>query len=140
MVSIKKILSAASVGIVSIVLMGCVNDPYSGGGYDGYYGGSTVIYSSGPRYDSRRYRDDRYYRDYYRRGDRYDRPSRRPDYQYARPDNRPNTRPDYRPTNPPGVRPDSRPDRPQIVRPTNNSRGAKLIESDDFIPLKRGPR
>lgn len=140
MIAMRKIFSAASIGLLSMMLMGCVGDPYGGGGYDGYYSGSTVVYSSGPRYDSRRYRNDRYYRDYYRRGDRYDRPSRRPDYQYSRPDNRPGTLPNTRPDNRPGARPDSRPDRPQIVRPTNNSRGANLIESDDFIPVKRGPR
>lgn len=126
MIAMRKIFSAASVGLLSIMLMGCVGDPYYGGsggyygGGGGYYSGSGVIYSSGPRYDSRRYRNDRYYRDNYRRGERHGRPSRRPDYHNSRPGNRPN--------------------RPAHVRPTNNSRGAKLIQSDSFIPVKRGPR
>ncbi|MBC8719036.1 hypothetical protein [Ochrobactrum sp. Marseille-Q0166] len=100
MFTIKKFLSAASIGLLSITLMGCVGDPYSGGGYDGYYGGSTVVYSSGPRYDPRQYRRDRYYRDnyyrdnYHRRGEHNQGPSRRPDYQRPRPDNRLGTRPD----------------------------------------------
>lgn len=135
MITIRKIFSAASIGLLSVVLMGCVGDPYYGGSggygqsYGGYYGGSAVVYRSGPRYDSRRYRNDRYYRDNnYRRGERHERPSRRPDYQNTRPDRRPDARPDNRPA------------RPQLVRPMNNDNKANWVRPDGFQPIKRGPR
>lgn len=135
MIAMRKIFSAASIGVLSLVLMGCVGDPYYGGNsgygqsYDGYYGGSAVVYRSGPRYDSRRYRNDRYYRDNnYRRGEHHERPSRRPDYQNTRPDRRPD------------ARPDSRPNRPPYVGPNNDDRNPNFIASDGFVPIKRGPR
>lgn len=100
MTGVKKIISTASFVLMSALLAGCMGSPYNDGyrnyepSYGGYYGGSAVVYSSGPRYNSRRYRDDRYYRSpNYRRDDNYRRPPQRPN-------ERPGGRPVVRPTPP----------------------------------------
>jgi len=100
MANMKKISSSVAVVLLSLGLAGCMGSPYNDGyrnyepSYGGYYGGSAVVYRSGPRYDSRYYRNDRYYRGPpSRRGDNYYRPSQRPN-------NRPDERPVVRPTPP----------------------------------------
>lgn len=96
----KRIISAVSFVFMAALLAGCMGSPYNDGyrnyepSYGGYYGGSTVVYRSGPRYNSRYYRDDRYYKGrHYRRGDNYNRPRQRPD-------DKPGERPVARPTPP----------------------------------------
>lgn len=83
--TLKALVSAATVALLSLVLSGCVSDSYYYDGYRDYgpaygrYESSAVIYRTGPRYRSQHYRSGRYYRD--------DRPRR--DRREARSPNRP---------------------------------------------------
>src|SRR5690606_35403699 len=74
--TLKALVSAATVALLSLVLSGCVSDSYYYDGYRDYgpaygrYESSAVIYRTGPRYRSQHYRSGRYYRDDRPRRDR----------------------------------------------------------------------
>lgn len=74
--TLKALVSTATIALLSLFLSGCVSDSYYYDGYRdsgpsyGHYERSAVIYRTGPRYRSRHHRNDRYYRD---AGPRYER-------------------------------------------------------------------
>lgn len=96
MFKLKRIIPIASVVLLSFVVSGCVSDSYYGSGgyygpsYGGYYGGGAVVYNSGPKYHSRQYRDNKYYRNHKpRRDENHYRPAPKPNQPDGRPHNRP---------------------------------------------------
>lgn len=132
MINFKAFTSMGVIALLSFSLSGCVSESYSYDGYRNYgpaygdfYSGPDIIYRSGPRYNSRYYRDDRYYRHRSYRDRSY---RDRSDRERTRP--RPEQRTDY-------SRPANRSDKRLIVVPRNDQSNDTSVNSGAVRIIKR---